>query len=121
MSAPGVGITLNEAGDTRNLSLTSTCPGSTKLASRRVDGDDVIIRGCTAGTATVKVYDPVTGTPLQTYTVTVTTTTTNGPTSSGVAIAKTLYVGDTETIGIARKFGGSVSGYTVIRLYRPIH
>ena len=112
--SPGIGITLNEAGDTGNLSLTSTCPGSTKLASRRVDGDDVIIRGCTAGTATVKVYDPVTGTPLQTYTVTVTTTTTNGPTSSGVAIAKTLYVGDTETIGIARKFGGSVSGYTVV-------
>ena len=111
--SPGIGISLNEVGDTGNLSFTSTCPGSTKLASRRVDGDAVIIYGCTAGTATVKVYEPATGNSLQTYTMTVTTTTTTGPTSSGLAIAKTLYVGDTETIDIARKFGGSVSGYTV--------
>ena len=111
--SPGIGISLNEAGDTGNLSFTSTCPGSTNLASRRVDGDAVIIHGCTAGTATVKVYEPATGNSLQTYTMTVTTTTTTGPTSSGLAIAKTLYVGDTETIDIARKFGGSVSGYTV--------
>ena len=112
--SPGIGISLNEAGDTGNLSFTSTCPGSTNLASRRVDGDAVIIHGCTAGTATVKVYEPATGNSLQTYTVTVTTTTTIGPTSSGLAVAKTLYVGDTETIDIARKFGGSVSGYTVV-------
>ena len=112
--SPGIGISLNEAGDLGNLSFTSTCPGSTRLASRRVNGGAVIIRGCTAGTATVKVYDPVTGTSLQTYTVTVNTAPAARPTSTGTAISKNIYVGDTETIDAARRFRGSVAGYTAL-------
>ena len=112
--SPGIGITLNEAGDTGNLSLTSACPGSTNLAVRRGEGDAVIIRGCTAGTATVKVYDLITGNTLQTYTVNVTAAPTAAPMGSGPAMAKTLYIRDTETIDIARKFSGSVAGYTAL-------
>ena len=111
--SPGIGISLNETTDTGNLSLSSTCLGSTNLAARRIDGDALIIRGCRAGTATVKVYDPATGNFLQTYTVNVTATPTAAPTTLGTAITKTLYTGDTETIDIARKFGGSVASYTV--------
>ena len=112
--SPGVGISLNETGDIGNLSFSSTCPASTKLASRRVDGDAVIIRGCRSGAATVKVYDPTTNNFLQTYTVNVTAAPTAAPTASSGAISKTLYIGDTETMEIARKFTGSVASYTAV-------
>ena len=110
--SPGIGISLNETTDTGNLSLSSTCPGSTNLAARRIDSDALIIRGCRTGTATVKVYDPATSNFLQTYTVNVTATPTSAPAGSSTAISKTLYIGDTETIEIARNFTGSVASYT---------
>ena len=112
--SPGIGISLNETTDTGNLSLSSTCPGSTNLAARRIDNEALIIRGCRAGTATVKVYDPTTSNYLQTYTVNVTAAPTAAPTGSSTAISKTLYIGDTETIEIARKFTGSVASYTAL-------
>ena len=112
--SPGIGISLNEIGDTGNLSLTSTCPGSTSLAARRIDADAIIIRGCRTGAATVKVYDPATSNFLQTYTVNVTAVPAAAPAASSTAISKTLYIGDTETIEIARKFFGSVASYTAV-------
>ena len=117
--SPGTGISLNETTDTGNLSLSSACPGSTNLAARRIDGDAIIIRGCRAGTATVKVYDPTTNNFLQTYTVNVTAAPTAAPAGSSSAISKTLYIGDTETIEIARKFTGSVASYTVVSSNTP--
>ena len=53
---PGVGVSVNQAGDSGSLSLLSSCSGNSRQSTTLGNSGTVTIRGCGIGTATVILY-----------------------------------------------------------------
>ena len=92
-------IIVNRAGDTGNLSYTSSCPGASDAQYFRSNGQNLTLKGCTAGSVKVDIYKdlPAGSNParklLKSYTVTV-----NSGTGTTTSQAPTSYAGPDQTV-----------------------
>ena len=70
-----VRVEINQAGDTGNLSLTTTCPGLDGTSTLKGNGQSLTLKACSAGDATVRLYKSGTNILLKVYKVSIASTT----------------------------------------------
>ena len=69
-----VRVEINRDGDTGNLSLTTTCPGPNGADTLKSNGQSIILKGCSVGDATARLYKAGSKILLKVYRVSVAST-----------------------------------------------
>ncbi len=119
-ASTGVRVAVNYPDDTGNLAVSSlgagVCPGSSDYRLAALSGSTVSVKGCTAGTAQVRLYKRRSAQQdalLQVYMVTVKAAPSpTPPTTTGSTVRQTLNVGDSTTVNVSGQFAGVVDSYT---------
>ena len=117
----------NHTGDTGNLSYTTSCNGGTNAQYFRSNGATLTLKGCTAGSVTLKLYkhkgaQGASGTDdenyslVRTYNINVTEAGAAPPTASGTPATQSVNVNGSTTVDVSSDFTGTDLSYSASSL-----